>query len=356
MKRILILGGTGAMGRHLVAQLSTMEGVFLTITSRSPHQGDKSLEYVVGDAHDEIFINSLLSKCHWEAIVDFMIYSTSEFSQKVNNYLSATDQYVFLSSARVYAESKVPLTENSPRLLDVCEDAAYLKTDEYALSKARQEDFLKKSGRRNWTIIRPYITFSEIRLQLGPQEKELWLYRALHNRTILFSEDLADKLTTLTYGRDVAQGIAALLDKKETLGEVFHITTSESHTWREILEVYLNVIRRETGITPKVLLTSKWQNFHGGGEAQVKYDRLYDRCFDNSKISQYTDLLKSDQTLQSLDKCLTDFLHSPHFRDMNWANEARKDRFTNEWTPLNEIVGIKQKLKYILIRLGIWRK
>ena len=65
------------------------------------------------------------------------------------------------------------------RLLDVSHDSIYLKTDEYALAKARQEDILRKSGKNNWTIIRPYITYSESRLQLGVLEKEAWLYRAL---------------------------------------------------------------------------------------------------------------------------------------------------------------------------------
>ena len=60
-------------------------------------------------------------------------------------------------------------------------DEEYLKTDEYALSKARQEDILHRSGKNNWTVIRPYITYSEIRLQLGVLEKELWLYRFVHD-------------------------------------------------------------------------------------------------------------------------------------------------------------------------------
>ena len=76
---------------------------------------------------------------HWNAIVDFMAYSTKEFSEKVDLFLNKTDQYFFLSSSRVYAESNIPITENSKRLIDVCEDEEYLKTDEYALAKARQD-------------------------------------------------------------------------------------------------------------------------------------------------------------------------------------------------------------------------
>ncbi|MEO2263754.1 hypothetical protein [Dorea sp. YH-dor228] len=56
------------------------------------------------------------------------------------------------------------MTEESPRLLDVCRDADYLKTEEYALKKAKEEDFLKQKG-KNWTIVRPSITYNSERLR-----------------------------------------------------------------------------------------------------------------------------------------------------------------------------------------------
>ena len=130
------------------------------------------------------------------------------------------------------------ITEDTPKLLDVCKDEEYLSTDEYALTKARQENILRKSGSTNWTIIRPYITYSEIRLQLGVNEKETWLYRALHGHTIVFSQDIAKNYTTLTYGYDVARGMASIIGKPETYGEAFHITQSKPMKWSEILNLY----------------------------------------------------------------------------------------------------------------------
>jgi hypothetical protein len=111
-----------------------------------------------------------------------MIYTTQSFKERVNFLLDATSQYVFFSSSRVYADSEIPITEDSSRLLDVSQDKKFLSTDEYSLAKARQENILRKSKRKNWTIIRPYITYSENRLQLGILEKEEWLYRALQGR------------------------------------------------------------------------------------------------------------------------------------------------------------------------------
>ena len=171
---VLIFGGTGAMGTHLVSILAK-QGIKCVVSTRQCRDNSENVEYVIGDAHNVDFLKSLFANYKFDAIVDFMKYSTKDFESRVCFLLSNTKQYIFLSSSRVYAGSNEPLTENSPLLLDVCQDAEYLKTDEYALAKARQERILHKSGKTNWTIIRPYITFSEKRLQLSALEKEFWL-------------------------------------------------------------------------------------------------------------------------------------------------------------------------------------
>ena len=173
--KILILGGTGAMGVHLVNLLSSNPNCRITVTSRSRREGKDNVSYVQGNGHDIAFLNTLL-KDKYDVIVDFMNYHTEEFRERYRILLNACGQFVYLSSSRVYADSDSPITEESPRLLDVTTDAEYLRTDEYALAKARQENLLRESEHKNWTIIRPYITYSEIRLQLGVLEKEAWLY------------------------------------------------------------------------------------------------------------------------------------------------------------------------------------
>lgn len=90
------------------------------------------------------FLQPLLQKEKWNAIVDFMIYSTNDFEERYNQLLDSTTQYVYISSARVYAPNDGLITEDSPRILDICKDQDYLATDEYALTKARLENILKK--------------------------------------------------------------------------------------------------------------------------------------------------------------------------------------------------------------------
>ena len=311
------------------------------------------MSYVQGNGHDIAFLNTLL-KDKYDVIVDFMNYHTEEFRERYRILLNACGQFVYLSSSRVYADSDSPITEESPRLLDVTTDAEYLRTDEYALAKARQENLLRESEHKNWTIIRPYITYSEIRLQLGVLEKEAWLYRALQGRTIVFSKDIAKRMTTLTYGLDVARAMAALIGREEAKGEAFHITTPESIRWSEVQKIYLDVLERETGKRPRVLLTEESLNLqYAWGKYQVKYDRLFNRTFDNGKIGRFIDTDCFVKPKEGLRTCLEQFVGHPLFRGIDYGAEGRNDRLTHDRMPLREIDTLKHKVKYVLYRYFI---
>lgn len=348
--KVLVLGGTGAMGVHLVQKLADKNyDVYVTSRSRSGQQ--ENITYIVGDAKENDFLQKLLNE-RWDCIVDFMVYSTSQFQERYEFFLNATEHYFFISSSRVYAESNTPLTENSPRLLEISQDELYLATDEYALTKARQENLLFESVYKNWTIIRPYITYDKERLQLGVLEKEEWLYRVINGRTIVTARDFQTKQTTLTSGKDVAHAIASLIGNKKAQGEAFHITTDESLTWHEVLNIYQRVLKMHD-ISTQFLEQElkdflKWRK----GTYQVIYDRIYNRTFDNTKIKQFIDTSNFITPHKGLSEALTQFLvmQPRQFKMLNWQEEALKDRLTQQHTPLSEIFGAKQKIKYYLFK------
>lgn len=351
--KILVLGGTGAMGVPLVKRLAE-SGNDVYVTTRKSRVSEDNIKYIRGDAHDIDFISDLV-KDKFDVIIDFMIYSTDQFLNVINLLLKSTSHYFFFSSSRVYANVENGLIkEGSPRLLDTVDDQEYLKHDEYALAKAREENILFQSGFRNWTIIRPYITFNTNRLQLGVLEKENWLYRALEGKSIIFSDDIASKYTTLTYGEDVSALIADLVYDKNAKGEVFHIATDEYILWKDVLYIYVDAIEKKTGKRPPVHIVPTYEEMSLTGKItyQVKYDRLYNRKFDNSKILSATrcsDFFR--KTEDCLRKCIDDFIDSDQdFLNRNWLMEAYFDRISNERTCYRKIPGIKNKIKYFIGR------
>ena len=346
--KILVLGGTGAMGKPLVRILAEKKNQ-VYVTTRSIIKDSDGVKYIQGDAHDDVFLNRLLKE-KFDVIVDFMVYDTPSFYNCIEKLLGSTNQYLFFSSCRVYADSRTPLKEDSPRLIDTIKDKNYINTDEYALAKAKEENILFNSKYNNWTIIRPYITYNDYRLQLGTLEKELWLMRALNNYTIVFPEDILEKYTTLTYGDDVSEMICRLIGNENAIGKVFHITTSQCVKWFDILNKYISVIERETGLCPKVKTVKSSESFQKFlNPWQIKYDRLYDRKFDNSLIIGTCGHYEFKDVFEGLDDCLTTFI-----RNSKWISgyfnprfEAYCDRLSKESQNVMKIPGKKNKLKYI---------
>jgi nucleoside-diphosphate-sugar epimerase len=348
---ILILGGTGVMGQHLT-EILEHRGENVTVTSRKEHKSRTNVKYIQGNAQEYAFLKKICQLQHWDVIVDFMIYDVKTLESRMDVFLSSCEQYVFTSSARVYADCPNEwITEKSPRLLEVCDDEEYLSKNEYAIAKAKEENVLFSQKRKNWSIVRPSLTYGEQRLQLGVYEKENWLYRAMHGRSIVFSKDLLERYYTLSYGKDVAEGIAAILGKKEALGEAFHIVLAQSLQWKEILDIYLEQIEKITGKRPNVVLTERCTNLDlPEMKYQVLYGRYFNRHFDNEKISRFVDTTKWLDAKTGLSMCIDTFLQHPEFHKINWKVEAYIDKAAGETTPLSEIRTWKEKMIYLIYR------
>lgn len=353
--KILVLGGTGAMGVYLVDFLANDNDNHIIVTSRSTHQSEReNVQFVQGNARENSFIEELLKE-RYDVVVDFMNYNIDDFASRYVKMLASTGQYIWFSSSRVYAYSDEPLTEESPRLLETTQDQAFLSTNRYALRKARQEDMLRCSGFHNYTIIRPYVTYSEDRLQLGIYEKEQWLYRILEGKSLVLNKNILHKKTTLSYGKDVAYAISKLVGNKNALGQTVQIATNESLEWADILAVYMNVIQDKTGLKPRVFLCDtmlKVDELYEGGYNTI-YDREWDRRFNSALVNRligenviYTSIRAG------LRHCLEKFLiDSRKFRAIDWDFEAYQDVLTNENSSKDSFSNIEDFEKYTSFRL-----
>lgn len=347
--RVLVLGGTGAMGSHVCGMLAA-RGERVVCTTRRERALKRSIEYAVGDAHDPAFLDVLLAQ-HWDALVDFMIWTTPAFRERYESFLDATDQYIFVSSYRIYADSPV-IREDSPRLLDVIEDSEYLATDEYALSKARCEDMLFGSGRSNWTIVRPAITYDGAvsRLQLGVYEANVWLWRVTNGAPVPMPEEMLSKQATMSSGEDVAEMITRLVGNPVALGEAFTVSGSDHMTWGEVAEAYRSVIP-SLEIAPCGLAEFERAQ---GGVYQIRYDRMFDRVVDNSKVLTATGMnadgleCMREGLPTALRQCLARSVSQP-----GWGLQGKLDRLVGGCPSLLPTVsqsGLVAAAKYLVRR------
>lgn len=76
-------------------------------------ENNKNIHYFCGSAFDRTFLNSIFEKrSFFDCIVDFMDYGdTKLFELNINIIKKHTKQYMYLSSARVYAGGDTIITE-----------------------------------------------------------------------------------------------------------------------------------------------------------------------------------------------------------------------------------------------------
>lgn len=287
-KRVLVLGGTGAMGIYLVPYLAEM-GYDVTVVSLDDCESKPGIRYVKGNAKDFAFLEELLAE-HFDAVVDYMIYGTKEFRGYWKRFLKNTDHYIFLSSYRVYADEDPVITEQSPRLLDVSENTVYLESDDYSLFKAREEDILRASSHSNWTIVRPSITYSTKRFQLVTLEANTLFRRAFAGKPVMLPQAAAAIQGTMSWAGDVSRLMAKLVLNDGARQETFTLSTAEHHTWGEIAKYYEEIM----GLKVEWIDTDSYLDILGtsardsGLRYQLEYDRLFNRVVDNSKVFHVT--------------------------------------------------------------------
>lgn len=313
-RRALLLGGTGAMGVYLQDELAS-DGWDVVVTSRRSCRSRAGVTFLEGNAKEQSFLRSLAGD-RYDAVVDFMTWDPASFEEALPVLIGVSDQYVFLSSYRVFADAPV-ITESSPRLLDACPDGRYAGGNEYAIAKAREEDLIRALFVPNWTIVRPAITYSKGRFQLGTLEAREWLWRALRGLPVPMAREVLERECTLSWGRDVAHMIARLLGNPAALGEDFNVSTSKHQSWAAVLDLYLSMLDFEVREVPLEVYERYccWGDRTLGYCPQLRYDRLVDRILDNSKVLAATGLRESELSGigEGLAHEFQSFLGSPSF-------------------------------------------
>lgn len=314
-KKVLILGATGAMGKYLIPKL-VERGYDIDAVALDEYDFGCQINFIKAQAKDFEFRTELL-KNKYDGIVDFLIYPTADLALYLPELLESTGHYIYLSSYRIYDNAETPIKETSPRLIDNAGDVLLRNSDDYSIYKARGENILKSWNRKNWSIIRPAITYSFLRYQLVTLEAPLTVGRAKLGKTVVLPESAKNIQATMSWGGDVAEMIARLLFNEKAYGETYTVSTSEHHTWGEIADYYkdicdLNAIWIDQTDYLKIVVEG-FERFPYTGSWQLIYDRLFDRIIDNSKVLDATGMKQGnmmklyDGLKYEIGRCPADF-------------------------------------------------
>jgi hypothetical protein len=122
----------------------------------------------------------------------------------------------------------------------------------------------------------------------------------------------------------------------------FNVVASEHHTWAEVASYYkefsgLEIVETDLGVYSKVV----------GAPYQIKYDRLFHRMLDNSKVLRATGVKQSDfvDLREGLKRELCEFKRNPRFQYPDLIVNARLDEVAGSRILL-EGLGFRERLGY----------
>jgi nucleoside-diphosphate-sugar epimerase len=281
-RTLLILGGTGIIGKDL-CRAAVDAGHRVTVVSRGRNsseggvRGHPQYEELVGDVNDPDGLREALGPRQFDAVVDLLSFTPTQVERGLALFGGRCSQYVLISSATVYAAGgpESPIVESTAKTTT--------PWDYPAMKIASEAAFRAACARidQSFTIVRPYITYSDQRVAFGAWETRAILDRLAAERPIVIGQEVGQTLTSLTHSRDLARGIVALLGNPRAINEDFHIASEEQVTWASVHEVAAEIMGKRLSLieVPDSRIVEAFPELAG----KIS-DRRLPRVFDNGKL------------------------------------------------------------------------
>lgn len=250
--RVLVTGGNGFIGRHVVSALRDRgHRVKILTRSAAPSAVGEDVEIVHADLREDVDLAPGL------AGVDAVVHCAAAMGggmaeqravtvEATRRLLAAMDRagvrrIVGISTFALYDVLAIPagsVLDEQSALAAPAEDG-----EPYAVTKREQEDLIRGgsvAGDRKWTILRPGIVFGPGRTwsyHLGAQlGRKRWVAYA------------GDSLLPLTYVANCAEAIAMAVDTGAAVGAVLNVVDSDLPTRRG----YMEALARRTTPQPRI--------------------------------------------------------------------------------------------------------
>jgi len=152
--KILVLGGTGFIGPHMVRE-ALRRGHDVSLFNRGRTNSDlfPDLKHYNGDRNNGL---QSLEGGQWDVVVDNSGYVPRHVEDSARMLSSVVSHYLFVSTISVYAPSPAPITEASPLATMEDETVEEVTNETYGPMKALCEQRVTaEMGAEHTTILRP---------------------------------------------------------------------------------------------------------------------------------------------------------------------------------------------------------
>ncbi len=200
--KILVLGGTQFIGRHVVAR-AVANGHDVTVLTRGLTTADlpASVERLTGDRNDGASGITALQGRSWDACIDLSGYTPVQVQASAHLLERIVQRYLFISTASVYDTTGTqPLTETNALLQPAAEDLNTVTNETYGPLKVTCENIVNEVFEKRATVLRPQIV-------AGPFDHTgrhaYWVARGLSDIPVAMPGDGSDYVQVID-ARDLA--------------------------------------------------------------------------------------------------------------------------------------------------------
>jgi nucleoside-diphosphate-sugar epimerase len=277
--KILFIGGTGIIS-SASARLALQRGHDLYLLNRgntTKREVPDGAQVLRGDIRDAHSARAALQGLSFDAVVNWVAFTTEHIQTDLELFRGRTGQYVFISSASAYRTppAALPVTESTVL------DNPYWQ---YSRNKIACEEMLVRAYREEKypiTIVRPSHTYDKTLLPFDGGYTVV--NRMRQGKKVVVHGD-GTSLWTLTHHADFAKGMVGLLGHPAAIGDAIHITSDEWLSWNQIYEI----VARAAGTTAQMVhvpsdLIAAYDPDWGAG---LVGDKAHSMVFDNSKIKR----------------------------------------------------------------------
>ena len=217
--RVLILGGTQFLGRH-IAETLLAAGHAVSVLNRgvTPDALPAQVERLRGERDEgPPGLQALMGKT-WDACVDVSGYTPRQVRASAEALHANVRRYVFISAVSVYGDPQDrPVRENHPRLPPAGEHVLDVNGETYGALKVACENIVQQVYGERATLLRPQVI-------AGPGDPSgrytYWVHRADQGGEMLAPGDGSDHLQVIDV-RDVARFVCGVVERD--LGGVFNL-------------------------------------------------------------------------------------------------------------------------------------
>jgi len=282
--KVLFIGGTGNISTA-VTRLAAERGIDLTLLRRGQRAADlpENVRTITADAKDEAAVAEALGNQSFDAVVDWIAFTTADVERDIRMFRGRARQFIFISTASAYQKpvGHYLITESTPLANPYWQ---------YSRDKIASEERLLKAYREEGfpvTIVRPSLTYGDTQIPLAVNSWEKsWtaVDRMRRGKKVIVPGD-GSSLWVITHNSDFAVGLVGLLGHEQAIGHAFHITSNEVMTWDQFYRITAQAAGAEARIVhiPSDFVSACLPEEVGS----LTGDKAVSVVFDNSKIKRF---------------------------------------------------------------------